>query len=108
MTSNDFVEVVETLNEIMFENNPKLLDSFSDMFEYSTNGFWECIKFGNNIIWDSENDTREIDPETNNFEPFLPYIKKQFNEWAKSINWIRQLNMSGSIDTPYIKDFLPN
>ena len=101
----DYIEIIFILNEDILDNNPSYE---GHLFTYETTGFWDMIKFGNMVIWDSENDTREIDPETNNFEPFLPYIKKQFNEWAKSINWIRQLNMSGSIDIPYIKDFLPN
>lgn len=85
MTPNDFVEVVETLNEIMFENNPKLLDSFSDVFEYSTTGFWDCIKFGNNIIWDSEHDDREWIEELNDYEPFLPFIQRVFNEYLNTL-----------------------
>ena len=36
-------------------------------------------------LWDSENDERTFNEETNNYEPLLPYIKAKFNQYADLI-----------------------
>ena len=69
----DYIEIVGALNN-------ELYDRFGETelnFIYSTNGFIDWIMFGEIYIWDSETDGREWIEESNDHEPFIPYIKKE-------------------------------
>jgi hypothetical protein len=58
-------------------------------FSYSTNGYVECILFGETMIWDSEMDDREWIEEKNDYEPFEPFIKRTFNTWVDKLHSLK-------------------
>jgi hypothetical protein len=74
----DYVEIVRELNVELYEQHEEV-DSY---FEYRTTGFADLILFDELILWDSEADDREFDHDKNDYEPLLPFIKKQFNKTA--------------------------
>lgn len=74
--------------EIVTELNIELYEKFGEVetgFVYSTSGFEDCISFGGVTLWNSEMDDREWIEEENNYEPFIPYIKRVFNEYADKL-----------------------
>jgi hypothetical protein len=81
----DYVEVVSTLNVELYERH-KEVESY---FEYRTTGFADLILFDEFLLWSSENDIREFDEDKNDYEPFMPFIKKQFNQIADKMQKIR-------------------
>lgn len=77
----DFAEVVSDLNQ-------ELYDRFKETelgFSYCTNGYVDIIMFGEYMLWNSEMDDRAFDESANEYEPFEPYIKRLFNEWADRV-----------------------
>ena len=71
--------------EIVSELNAELYDRFGEVelsFNYSTNGYFDLIYFGEALIWCSEMDERLWIEEKNDYEPLAPFIRKSFNEWV--------------------------
>jgi len=66
--------------DIINELNYNLPDSWDyGYFCYETAGYYECIKFGHEILWDSENyNHREQDD-------LLLFVKQQFNSYVNKI-----------------------
>jgi hypothetical protein len=77
----NFREVVTELNTDLFERRQEEQDYFS----HTTNGHVDMILFGQELMWDSESDGREFIEAEDRYEPFLPYIKRKFNEWADKV-----------------------
>jgi len=84
-TSMDYVEIVRELNVKLYEQH-KEVDSY---FEYRTTGFADLILFDELILWSSETDDREFDEGKNDYEPLVPFIKKQFNQIADKMQKLR-------------------
>lgn len=81
MKQINFTEIIDELNEYIFSIEENSVRAFS----YMTNGYSDAILFGEEIIWDSENDDREFIEELNDYEDFLPFIKRQFNNYINNI-----------------------
>ena len=71
--------------ELKIRNGFELIDNFS----YETMGYYSCIKFGDVILWDSENEPREYNEDNNEYEDLLTFIKKEFNKYLDTINHFR-------------------
>jgi hypothetical protein len=82
------MEYLETVDELNSELYDKVGET-EDQFYYSTNGYVDVIGFGNEMLWNSEMDGRKFDEETDNYEPFTPYIKRVFNEWCDKMQTFR-------------------
>ena len=94
-TDEDYVGVVDDLNEILTE---KAIDEGCS-FSYETNGWFHGIKFNERFIWDSENDTRRYitddDGEnTDEQESLLECVKREFNKYVNLLNKCRFPNSS--------------
>ena len=76
------IEVVEELNQELFDKKKET----NHQFYFMTNGYIDYILFDREVIWNSEDDGREFREETNDYEPMLPFIKKQFKIYAKEVN----------------------
>ena len=85
MEKTNFVEIVNELNMILYEQ----FDEIEFIFEYHTNGFEDIITLAGIDIWDSEHDYREWNEEANDYEPFLPFIKKEFNKRIDKLNSLK-------------------
>jgi hypothetical protein len=78
--------------EIVSELNAELYERFGGVevgFGYSTNGYVDVITFDDTLLWNSEMDDREWIEETNDYEPFEPFIKKVFNDWVDKLHSLK-------------------
>ncbi len=78
--------------KLVSELNAELYERFGETeanFSYSTNGYVECILFGEAMIWNSEMDDREWIEEKNDYEPFEPFIKRTFNTWVDKLHSLK-------------------
>lgn len=81
----EFEAVVADLNYHLFsidENNHLV-------FSYEGTENFSYIKFGDEILWCSEEDEREFFEEDNRYEPLLDFVKKKFNEYVKKLQKFR-------------------
>lgn len=78
---SEYLETIENLNAELFDEFKEPLYEF----EYSTNGYCHIISFNGTQLWSSELDDREWIEEKNDYEPFEPYIRRVFNEYADRI-----------------------
>ena len=82
-------ETLEELGQINSEFNEICDDLFG--FKYETDGFWyECITFGNHVLWDSE-DLTEHEEET-----VIECVKRRYNDFLDNINQTRYLDVPPS------------
>tara|TARA_R110000796_G_scaffold58413_5_gene134924 strand:+ start:25601 stop:26026 length:426 start_codon:yes stop_codon:yes gene_type:complete len=58
-------------------------------FTYETAGFYCWIKFGDEILWDSENEPRKWNEETNEYGDLTTFIKKAFNKYINTLKRFR-------------------
>lgn len=77
----DLEEVVLDLNYQLFDNTRDTEHNFS----LSTTGYAQIISFDDQILWSSEDDTREWIDEEDDYEPFLPFIKRVWNEYIEKL-----------------------
>ena len=84
----EYIDPAEITRELNFD----LYNRYGEtemVFEYHTSGFRDIVSIGGFIIWDSEDDNREWIEETQNYEPFLPFIKKEFNRIVDMLNSLK-------------------
>ena len=81
----NYIEIVSELNAEHYDEHRETELCFS----YSTNGYYDAILFDNAMLWNSELDDREFDEATNEYEPFLPYIKKVFNKYFERLESLK-------------------
>lgn len=84
---DQILQAVEKLNQNLwdrFEDNNQV-----DSFYYITSGLVDSVFFNDECLWCSENDDREriegVDNRSGQYEEFLPFIKKKFNEYVDRI-----------------------
>lgn len=81
MADIDFQAVVTELNEAIYEAHGEEDHGFN----YVCYGFVDVIRFDDVWLWNSENDDREWNDEENDHEPFVPFIKREFNRYANRV-----------------------
>lgn len=88
---NEAIEVVEKLNQ-------KIYDYFESygltypLLELSTDGFSIIIDFmGQHRLWFSEEDEREFNEETNEYELLEVYLRRETQEIINQIGGIKLL-----------------
>lgn len=104
MSREDINDVVFRLNCKIDEYNAKASgysDYYNSHFTYVSAGYYESINFGEEILWDSENEPREYDEDTNTYENLENFIKKEFN---KFVNKLKKLRFN-DIPTPKLDNF---
>ena len=78
------IEVVKELNYRLY--NKQRLEQYQ-LFYY-TDGFEETIKFGNEVLWNSDYDERDQD-ENDNYESLLVFVKRRLNKYINTINKLK-------------------
>lgn len=86
---NDILNIIGVVEDI----NEKIINSFPDSEGGGNDelGFYPSIsltivrdfiilKFEDTIIWSNEEDTREFNEETNEYEPLEPFLIKEINK----------------------------
>lgn len=76
-------EMVGKLNDRLFEIDDEYESCNS--FIYSSCGHCESILFGDTLLWNSEDDDREYNEETNEYEDLKTFVVKQFNKYIDRI-----------------------
>lgn len=83
MRTNYFDELDE-LNDWL-----ELCGETTRQFCWSTNGYVDLISFEETPIWNSEMDEREYIAEDDDYEPLVPFIKREFNKWVDGLNSLK-------------------
>jgi hypothetical protein len=81
------IALVSDLNNELYEKNGET----ERKFYYSSDGYIDCIWFGTELLWDSDNDDREYIEENNDYEPLKPFIKRAFNNYVNKLNSLKTL-----------------
>lgn len=81
----NYLEVVEELNQELYDKHKEEIY----LFNYRSYGWCEAIFFEDTCLWDSDNDGREFIEEINDYEPLLPFIKKEFNKHIKHLSKLK-------------------
>lgn len=81
---NDLIKVVDELNELLPEGT---VHYFGLVYA----SYWTAITFGEIQLWCSENDDREFNEDENDWEPLLPYLKKQFCKIGNEVLMLNKL-----------------
>jgi len=81
----DYVKIVRELNIELYKQHKEV----NSYFEYRTTGYAHLILFDKLLLWSTETDYREFDEDKNDYEPLVPFIKKQFNQIADKMQKLR-------------------
>lgn len=76
MKPNDFIEIINELNADLYDRVKYVQEGFS----YTTDGYCDQISFNGMHLWSSEMDDREYDEDKYEYEPLLPFLKREFNK----------------------------
>jgi len=80
----NYFDELDELNEWL-----ELCGENERQFAWSTNGYVDVILFDETVLWDSENDSRAFNEEENDYGPFVPHIKRLFNNWVDGLNSLK-------------------
>lgn len=82
--------LIEEINQEINESE-KYPDQYVEfiLLEYRINGYGEIITFFDVQLWSSENDEREYNEETDEYEPLENYLKKEINKFIGLISDIK-------------------
>lgn len=58
-------------------------------FTWTTNGYVDVILFDETVLWSSETDDREYIAEGDDYEPLVPFIKREFNRLVDGLNGLK-------------------
>ena len=80
------MEIIDIIERLNFELGDKG-ENFRT-FYYKSYGYFHYIYFGDELLWDSDNDEREL-VGLNKYEDLEVYIKKQFNKYVSELNKLK-------------------
>lgn len=90
MNAEKIEDIVFELNDKIADHNEKSKDmEISSTFTFETNGYYSVIAFGEEIMWDSDNEPREWIEETNEYEDLQTYVQKRFNQYVNTLKKFR-------------------
>lgn len=103
-TTKSVIEVVDKLNDNLYEYLTKTLELDPQKVDESGFAFWfegndiiEVVKFNDQVIWCSEADDRNYDEESDTFEDLFDYCVRMFNIYAELLGKIRLGNISQAV-----------
>lgn len=76
------MEIIDIIERLNCELQDKCNDKY--VFYYKSYGYFHYIYFGDELLWDSDNDEREL-VSLNKYEDLEVYIKKQFNKYVNEL-----------------------
>jgi|TARA_R110000851_G_scaffold196444_2_gene347365 hypothetical protein len=86
-------EIIYALNDVFGEDNP---EGYS--FVYETNGWYECIRFNEHVLWDSEDNQAWLSErpdwegdykDDDHDEDILGCIKRRYNDYINQLKGYR-------------------
>jgi hypothetical protein len=87
--NNQILEIIIDLNSELYKQYRGKEEELTVNFNYSTNGMVDVISFGDQILWDSENEPREWLEETQDYEPLKAYVIKSYYNYVALLNSIQ-------------------
>jgi len=85
------IEVVDELNELIWGKNSEHEENFHLCFIYEYATSWEEIRYGTEVLWNSECEERQWIEKLNDYEDLLQYCIKEFNDLNKKIKRLNKL-----------------
>ena len=79
----EILDIINNLNEQLEDKN-----EVYRRFHYKSYGYFHYIYFGDELLWDSDNDEREL-ISLSKYEDLEVYIKKQFNKYVNELNKLK-------------------
>ena len=86
MKPNEIAEIVGNLNGELWANLKSPDDFVKAEFVYTTNGFVDIIKVADIHIWNSDDDLRYWDSDTEEYEDLETFLKKEYNKLIKELS----------------------
>lgn len=86
MKPNEIVEIVGNLNGELWNNLKSLDDFVKAEFVYTTNGIVDVVKVADIHIWNSDDDPRHWNEETEEYEDLETFLKKEYNKLLKGLS----------------------
>ena len=97
---------IKDITDIPYHLNMQLCDDPIEIFSYQNSGYYEAIKFGEYILWDT--DGHDFNYQKYKAEDYLDmlthYVKEQFNEYLSTLKKYRFLDVikdKDIIDGPF-------
>jgi len=79
-----YFSVLDELNEWL-----EVCGENERQFTWSTDGYEDFIAFEGKVLWNTINEDREFNEEENDYEPLVPFIKREFNKWVDGLNSLK-------------------
>ena len=91
MTPDDYVKMVDRLNSDLYDNDAteKFCENYGLSFGYTTDGFVNVITIMDFMLWNDDNEDREYNEETDEWEPLEPFIRRKFAELVQEISLMK-------------------
>lgn len=86
MKPNEIIDVVHALNYELWDNLKSIDDFVKVEFNYLTNGYVDVVKVADIHIWNSDDDPRKQDEETEEYEDLETFLKKEYNKLLKELS----------------------
>ena len=94
MVDSDIIEIVSNLNreiEDMMWGEEKIQPPYwTPIVEFKTDGYVQCIEFLGEYLWDSDNDPRKFDEDTDQYEDLEVFIRREI---AKLLEGLKKVNI---------------
>ena len=84
-TDSEVYQVVDELNNLLWKKYQE--EEFQ--FKFSSNGYYNAILFNDYMLWYSDEDDREFNEETNDYEPLKEFIIKEFNKYISHLKRLK-------------------
>jgi hypothetical protein len=82
-------KVVLYLNSELIDNNEDFCVNFGMGLTYKTDGYSRIIEFMEFTLWSDEDDERDYNEETDEFEQLEPFLKRKFNELIDNLTSLK-------------------
>jgi hypothetical protein len=81
--------VVLNLNSELIENNENFCTNYGIGLTYRTDGYSKIIEFMEFALWSDDDDEREYNEKTDEFEPLEPFVKRKLNELIDNLTSLK-------------------
>ena len=76
----NYIEIIQELNQEIFDKYGD--DSVHEiLFTLETDGFNYQVKINGMLLWTDSDDEREWIEDEDDYEPLLPFLKKEYNKF---------------------------
>ena len=80
----NYFEVLDELNAWLEACGEK-----ERQFGWGTDGLEDFINFECKVLWSTIKEASEFNEDENDYEPLVPFIKREFNKWVDGLNSLK-------------------